>query len=85
MTDTTRPEGHADFTLNIRILTPPIGTIAVISPEGKLIEDIYLPGEKPTNVAFGGEDFKTVFVTLQGKKRIVKFESPNAGAVSRFF
>lgn len=39
------------------------GTIAVLSPDGKLIREIPLRAKEPTNLAFGGPDGKTVFVT----------------------
>ena len=55
------------------------GTVAVLSPEGELIRTVRLHGEKPTNVAFGGSDGKTVFVTLQDKKWIEAFKAPNPG------
>jgi sugar lactone lactonase YvrE len=39
------------------------GTVAVLSPEGDLIREIPLNGREPTNLAFGGPDGRTVFVT----------------------
>jgi sugar lactone lactonase YvrE len=39
------------------------GTIAALSPDGKLRHEIQLRGKEPTNLAFGGLDGKTVFVT----------------------
>ena len=47
------------------------GVIAILSPQGKLLREVVLPGVNPTNVAFGGSDFRTVYVTLQSKKKIV--------------
>jgi gluconolactonase len=55
------------------------GVIAVLSPEGKLIREIKLRGEKPTNLAFGGSDGKRVFVTMQDKRRIEAFENDIEG------
>ncbi|WP_245598650.1 SMP-30/gluconolactonase/LRE family protein [Sporocytophaga myxococcoides] len=55
------------------------GVIAVLSPEGKLIREIKLKGKKPTNLAFGGTDGKTVFVTMQDKRRIEAFENDIEG------
>ncbi len=55
------------------------GVIAVLSPERKLIREIKLRGEKPTNLAFGGEDGKRVFVTMQDKRRIEVFENDIEG------
>lgn len=53
--------------------------IVVLSPEGKLLGKIELKGEKPTNVAFGGTDGKTLFITLQGKKWVETCKVPIAG------
>jgi sugar lactone lactonase YvrE len=39
------------------------GTVAVISPDGTVKREIPLLGKEPTNLAFGGPDGKTVFVT----------------------
>ena len=39
------------------------GRIAVFDPTGKETESISLPGPKPTGLAFGGLDLKTLFVT----------------------
>jgi gluconolactonase len=37
--------------------------VYVFSSEGKLKEKLITPGKKPSNVEFGGEDYKTLFVT----------------------
>ncbi len=39
------------------------GNIYVINPNGEIISKIQTPGKKPSNVEFGGEDFKTLFIT----------------------
>src|SRR5437763_4281661 len=39
------------------------GTIAVLTPGGKLKREIRLSAKEPTNLAFGGDDGKTVFVS----------------------
>jgi len=39
------------------------GTIEVLAPDGKAIRDIALTAREPTNLAFGGPDGKTVYVT----------------------
>jgi sugar lactone lactonase YvrE len=38
------------------------GTVAVLSPDGKIIREIPLRAKEPTNLAFGGPDGMTVFV-----------------------
>jgi len=55
------------------------GVVAIISPEGKLIREVKLIGERPTNVAFGGPDGKTVYVTLQDKGNIESFRTDTPG------
>ncbi|MGJ5004888.1 SMP-30/gluconolactonase/LRE family protein [Bradyrhizobium sp. HKCCYLRH2060] len=39
------------------------GTIAVLAPNGRVIRDIALKAKEPTNLAFGGSDGKSVYVT----------------------
>ncbi|MBS1747498.1 MAG: SMP-30/gluconolactonase/LRE family protein [Bacteroidetes bacterium] len=55
------------------------GVVAIVSPEGKLIREVKLIGKKPTNVAFGGPDGKTVYVTMQDKKNIETFHTDTPG------
>jgi gluconolactonase len=49
------------------------GTVMKVSPEGKVLQEIVLNGKRPTNVAFGGKDGRTVYVTLQDKGNIESF------------
>lgn len=49
------------------------GTIAKVSPEGKLLREITLTGKKPSNIAFGGKDGRTVFATLQDQGNLETF------------
>jgi sugar lactone lactonase YvrE len=49
------------------------GTIVVLSSEGKQIREISLKGKSCSNLVFGGKDGKTVFVTLQDRKGMEKF------------
>jgi gluconolactonase len=55
------------------------GTVVVVSPEGKVIREITLKGKLPTNVAFGGIDGKTVYVTMQDRGRVEVFMNDVAG------
>lgn len=55
------------------------GTIAVLSKEGELIDEIRLHGLKPTNIAFGGVDGKSIFVTMQSKKWVEQFNAKYPG------
>ena len=49
------------------------GTVAKVSPEGKLLQEIKLNGTKPSNIAFGGTDGRTAYVTLQDHGNIESF------------
>ncbi|XOV94580.1 MAG: SMP-30/gluconolactonase/LRE family protein [Bacteroidota bacterium] len=55
------------------------GTIAKVSPQGKLLEEIQLTGKNPSNIAFGGTAGKTAFVTLQDNGNIESFETEISG------
>lgn len=41
------------------------GAVAMVSPQGQVLREITLSGKKPSNIAFGGPDGRTCYVTLQ--------------------
>jgi gluconolactonase len=49
------------------------GMVVVVSPQGKIIREIPLSGKRPTNVAFGGNDGRTMYVTLQDQGNLERF------------
>ncbi|MEJ7588817.1 MAG: SMP-30/gluconolactonase/LRE family protein [Ferruginibacter sp.] len=55
------------------------GVIAVVAPDGKLVREIKLNGTKPSNIAFGGPDGRTAFVTLQDRGNIETFRVDSPG------
>jgi gluconolactonase len=55
------------------------GTIAVLSPKGEMLREVMLKGKSCSNLVFGGEDKKTVFVTLQDRKGMERFRNDIAG------
>ncbi len=55
------------------------GKVVVISPQGKLLRTIKLNGKKPTNIAFGGPDGRTAYVTLADKGNIETFRVDTPG------
>ena len=63
---------------NLYIARYGAGVVAVVSPAGQLLREIQLKGQKPTNVAFGGEDGKTLYITLQerGAIEVTRVEFP---------
>lgn len=55
------------------------GTIAVLTPAGKLKREIRLGAKEPTNLAFGGNDGKTVFVTQRQGGFVESFRTDHPG------
>jgi gluconolactonase len=55
------------------------GTIAILSPSGELIREVALKGKSCSNLVFGGPSNKTVYVTLQDRKGMEKFENDIPG------
>ncbi len=73
---------RADIKGNLYITRYEKGSIAVISPEGKLIREVQLEGKKPSNIAFGGPDGRTCYVTLHDKGAFESFRAEFAGRVT---
>lgn len=55
------------------------GTIALMKPNGAVEREIALKGKEPTNLAFGGSDGKTVFVTQRQGGFIESFRTDQQG------
>ena len=55
------------------------GTVAKVSPAGEVIVEIELAGKKPSNIAFGGPDGRTCYVTLQDNGNIESFRVDRPG------
>ncbi|MDP7635538.1 MAG: SMP-30/gluconolactonase/LRE family protein [Candidatus Latescibacteria bacterium] len=55
------------------------GTVAIISPGGELLDEITIKGKTPTNIAFGGTDGRTCYVTVSDRGCIEAFRAPHAG------
>lgn len=66
-------EGHLYITRHGK------GTVAKVSPDGELLREYRLQGTKPSNVAFGGPDGRTVYVTLQDRGTVETFRADAAG------
>lgn len=49
------------------------GVVAKVSPKGELLREIDLSGKRPTNIAFGGKDGCTVYVTLMDMGNLESF------------
>lgn len=55
------------------------GTVAVVSPAGKVIREIDVLGKMPSNLCFGGPDGRTVYVTEVEHARLVSFRTTRPG------
>lgn len=64
---------------NLYIARYGAGVIAVVSPAGELIEELVLKGQYPTNVAFGGQQGNTLYVTMQKRGAIEKLTVEQVG------
>lgn len=56
------------------------GAVYIFSQERKLIQKIPTPGLKPTNLEFGGPDFKTLFLTEVETNALYKIEGKFSGS-----
>ncbi|SKB32591.1 SMP-30/gluconolactonase/LRE family protein [Daejeonella lutea] len=55
------------------------GTVVKLSPAGKVLQEIKLIGKLPSNVAFGGPDGRTMYVTLQDNGNLESFRVDKPG------
>ena len=69
---------------NVCVATMISGAITVISPQGRLIEQVAMPDDQTTNICFGGPDLRTAYVTLSGVGAIVALPWPRPGAPLHF-
>ncbi len=71
---------RCDVLGNLYITRYDKGTVVVVSPEGKLLNEIRLKGKKPSNITFGGTSGKTCYVTLADRGCLETFKVPYEGA-----
>ncbi len=64
---------------NIVVATVRAGRLTVISPAGDVVETVPFPEIAVTNLAFGGKDMRTCFVTLSQHGQLVSLPWPRAG------
>lgn len=55
------------------------GTVAIFTPGGAIMREVRLKGRLPSNIAFGGRDGRTAYVTLQDRGAIELFRSAIPG------
>lgn len=67
----------------ICVATPLTGAITIFDPNGNYSQ-IAVPDTIPTNIAFGGEDRRTAWITAGGTGRLLRAEWPRPGAALAF-
>ncbi|HXI53854.1 MAG TPA: SMP-30/gluconolactonase/LRE family protein [Candidatus Saccharimonadales bacterium] len=50
--------------------------VYILSPQGRVLEFLPIPDDEVTNCAFGGPDFKTLFITAGGHLWSVRVDTP---------
>ncbi len=55
------------------------GTVVILSPDGHLLEEIRLKGNKPSNLTFGGKDRKTCYITMADRGCLEYFDADFPG------
>jgi gluconolactonase len=55
------------------------GTVAVVTPDGKVAREIEVLGKSPTNICFGGPDGRTAYVTEAEHCRLIQFRVEKPG------
>jgi Gluconolactonase len=70
---------RCDVKGNLYITRHGKGTVVKVSPGGKIVREIILIGKTPTNLAFGGKDGRTVFVTVKDNENIETFLADDPG------
>lgn len=70
---------RCDVDGNLYITRHGKGTVAILSPTGKVLREIDVLGPSPSNLCFGGPDGRTVYVTEANKRRLVQFRVDRPG------
>jgi sugar lactone lactonase YvrE len=70
---------RADVAGNLYITRSGKGTIAKVSPKGKVVQEIGVLGARPSNICFGGPDGRTAYVTEVEHQRLVQFRVDRPG------
>lgn len=64
---------------NICVATLMTGAVTVIAPSGELVRQVKLPDVYVTNLAFGGDDLRTAYVTLAATGQLARITWPTRG------
>ena len=69
---------------NICVATLVKGAITVIAPDGRIVEQVETGDHMTTNIAFGGPELRTAYITLSGKGELVAMDWPRPGLPLNF-
>jgi gluconolactonase len=64
---------------NICLSTLLAGCITVVTPGGEVVSEVKVPDIFPTNIAFGGPDMRTAYITLAATGRLATLPWPDPG------
>ncbi len=70
---------RCDVDGNLYITRHGKGTVVIMTPDGKDLQEIDVLGKNPSNLCFGGPDGKTVYVTEVEHTRLVQFRVEKPG------
>lgn len=70
---------RCDVDGNLYITRHGKGTVVKMAPDGKVLQEIPVLGDKPSNLCFGGPDGRTVYVTEVEHRRLVQFRVDRPG------
>ena len=70
---------RCDVDGNLYITRHGAGLVVKLSPAGKILQSIELPGSMPSNLCFGGPDGRTVYVTEVENKQVLRFRVDRPG------
>ena len=70
---------RCDIDGNLYITRHGAGVVLKLSPDGKVLQTIELPGSMPSNLCFGGPDGKTVYVTEVENQQVLTFRADRPG------
>ena len=69
---------------NVCVATLISGCISVIAPDGSIVEQVPTGDRVTTNIAFGGPELKTAYITLSGKGELIAMDWARPGLPLNF-
>ena len=69
---------------NVCVATLISGCISVIAPDGTIVEQVPTGDRVTTNIAFGGPELKTAYITLSGKGELIAMDWARSGLPLNF-